>query len=106
MANLGVGDGFLPVRIVGSNIDEPELHVGDFPGGVVLQGMTLISVENGRPIANLTKLPGTGTDTIPPVFLWEVPAHRSVFRYLFMQVMPEGAPIEMEVPGFGRQLFH
>ena len=100
-----LAEGFLPCRVVASNkAGEIEHHVGDFRFGVVLKGMVLHDVETNRPIANMAKVPGTGTPLVPMEMVWEVPHLNMMYHYLFIQVMPGDAPKEINIPGEGRKL--
>lgn len=101
--NLELGDDaqFIPVRLVGSDRSGNEEHIGDFQKGVALSGMNLTDVITQMPIAYMKKVPGS----IPPQFVWEVPHLNKVFWYIFFQVMPAGAPVEVDLDG-RRQLLY
>lgn len=103
MSEIEVGDDaqFIPVRLVGSDREGNEEHIGDFQKGVALSGMNVTDVISQMPIAHLTKVPHTN----PPIFVWEVPHLNKVFWYIFFQVMPAGAPVEVDIDG-RRQLLY
>ena len=111
MAN-GPADGFLPVRLIGSNPDGSERFIADFTQGLVIKGMNLVDVKTGTHVAMLTKLPGAvDPETGGPVFVWQVSGTvlvdgMRVFYYLFMQVMPSDAPKTLEIPGSPKQILH
>lgn len=101
-----MADGFLPIRVIGSNPDGHEEFIADCPSGTVTQGMTIIDVDTRRPIANLAKVPGTGTANVPIQFVWEVPTLSKFFYYIFQQVMPSDAPKEIEWPDGKKEIVH
>lgn len=97
-------DGFLPVRVVGSDAAGNEEHIGDFENGVALKGMNIVDIQSQMPIAHMAKMPGLTTGT--PIILWQVPSKANkLYYYIFLQVMPSDAPVEVNVPGSGRRWF-
>lgn len=66
---------FLPVQVVSTDSDGSDTKIGDFHGGVVLQGNTLVDVISREIIATFT-----GRS-------WRI--ENTHYRYVFIQTKPK-----------------
>jgi hypothetical protein len=94
-------DNFIPVRVVGSQGLEEEIFIGDFPAGVVLTANTIQDVRNGQIIAHMV-----GKKTIGGTkLLWEVARMQKLFDRIFLQVMPQDAPVTVDLDGKKKRIY-
>lgn len=72
-------ENFIPVRVVATTIARTDRLIGDFPSGVVMNGLNLVDIASSLNIATFS----------PITKMWEI---RGVpYRYIFIQVKPQDA---------------